>query len=186
MGMAKAAIDQARQLIDAPEDPQYTSGDQISARPVGLRALGRVLLKFERWDEILDASKFPWSETFADQTYRHYYEARVWLAKNDLDKAEKSIRAHDALKKDADKNKGWAEIHRVMAEELKARIKIARGETLEGLGLLATAAKDEAKIQEGYADPPFYPVALYNDLGEAYLAAESPALAIKAFIRRST
>ena len=41
-------------------------------------------------------------------------------------------------------------------------------------------------MQRKYADPPFYPEALYNSLGEAYLDAKSPLLAAKAFEKALT
>ena len=44
-----------------------------------------------------------------------------------------------------------------------------------------TPRKREFDMQRGYADPPFYPQALYNSLGEAYLDAKSPVLAAQAF-----
>ena len=47
--------------------------------------------------------------------------------------------------------------------------------------MLAEAAKREFDMQKGYADPPFYPQALYNSLGEAYLDAKAAGLAAQAF-----
>ena len=59
-------------------------------------------------------------------------------------------------------------------KELKARLALARGETIRGLGMLAEAAQTEFEMQSHYADPPMYPESLYDSLGEAYLAAKSP------------
>src|SRR5581483_9377427 len=101
----------------------------------------------------------------------------------DVQKAEKSITDHAALKKDVDKNKnGITEgIYPIQAVELKARLQLARGDTIEGLATFAGAAQKEFDYQKTYADPPFYPEALYNGLGEAYLKTKSPLLAAKAF-----
>ena len=51
----------------------------------------------------------------------------------------------------------------------------------KGLGWLSDAAQKEFDLQREYADPPTYPEALYNSLGEAYLTAKSPGLAAEAF-----
>jgi peroxiredoxin len=105
----------------------------------------------------------------------------AYLGKRDLQKAEKSIAAHTELKKELEKNKGEEEYYGIQAQELKGRYALAKGETIEGLGLLAEAAKREFDIQRGYADPPFYPQNLYSSLGEAYLDSKAPGLAAQAF-----
>jgi len=176
LGMARAAIFNSRQLIDAPLDPKHNGDETYSAHSVGIRAMARVLTKYERWDELLDAKTIPWRDMFLDKI-----EARAYLGKGDLQKAEKSISEHAALKKDLEKNKDEEEYYEIQAQELKGRYALARGETIEGLGLLAEAAKREFDIQKSYADPPFYPQALYSSLGEAYLDAKSPVLGARAF-----
>lgn len=123
----------------------------------------------------------PWRDLYRDKAYKAYYEARAWLAKGEVEKAGKSIRAHEDLKKELEKNKDFEEIYNIQSEELDARRALARGENLEGLAMLAQAAQHEAEFQRQFADPPLYPVALYADLGEAYLKAKSPVLAREAF-----
>ena len=181
LGMPRAAIFNSRQLIDAPLDPKHNGDETYSAHSVGIRAMARVLTKYERWDELLDAKTIPWRDIFLDKINKAYFEARANLGKGDLQKASKSISEHAALKKDLDKNKDEEEYYATQAQELKGRYALASGETIEGLGLLADAAKREFDMQKGYADPPFYPQALYGSLGEAYLDAKSPVLAAQAF-----
>jgi peroxiredoxin/tetratricopeptide (TPR) repeat protein len=181
LGMADAAIFGARQLIDAPLDPQENNEDWRSSQSFGIFALARALAKFERWDEILDAKTIPWRDLYRDKAYKAYFEARAWLAKGELQKAGKSIRAHQDLKKDLEKNSDFESIYKIQEEELDARDALARGENLEGLSMLAQAAQHEAEFQRQYADPPLYPAALYADVGEAYLKAKSPELAREAF-----
>jgi tetratricopeptide (TPR) repeat protein len=143
--------------------------------------MARVLVNYERWDELLDPKTIPWREVFLDKINKAYFQSRAYLGKGNLQKAEASIEEHAALKKELDKNKDEEEYYGVQALELKGRYALARGETIDGLGWLADAAKREFDMQRGYADPPFYPQALYNSLGEAYLDAKSPALAAQAF-----
>jgi peroxiredoxin/tetratricopeptide (TPR) repeat protein len=184
LGMAEAAIFGAHQLIDAPLDPVDNKENTYSTHSRGIAAMQRVLIKYERWDDLLNPKFIPWRDIYEDKMNKSYCEARAWLGKGDLDKAAKSIAAHDALKKDLDKNKDQEDTYTIEALELKGRFAIARGETgdtIVGLGLLADAAGREYDMQKAYADPPFYPQSLYNSLGEAYMDAKSPVLAAQAF-----
>jgi len=186
MGMADAAIFGARQLIDAPMDPKDNSDAPNSSHSYGLTSLCRALLKYERWDQLLDKKIVPWRDIPLDQRWKAYYEARAWLAKGDRDKAEKSMAAYaELLNKDLDKSKPVPEDN-IQTTELKARLALLRGDTIQGLGLLANAAKREYEMQKQYADPPAYPQSLYNSLGDEYMAAKSPALAVEAYDKALT
>jgi peroxiredoxin len=184
LGMAEAAIFGAHQLIDAPLDPVDNKENTYSTHSRGIAAMQRALIKYERWDDLLNPKTIPWRDAYEDKMNKAYCEGRAWLGKGDLEKAAKSIDAHAALKKDPDKNKDWEDTYTIEALELKGRFAIARGETgdtIVGLGLLADAAGREYDMQKQYADPPFYPQSLYNSLGEAYMDAKSPVLAAQAF-----
>ncbi len=184
LGMVKSAQFSARQLIDAPLDPKDNDEAAQSSHSYGIAALARSLVKFERWDELLDGKTIPWRDIKREKVNKAYFEARAWLGKGDLEKAAKGIAAHGALK-DPDK-KDAAEMFELQSLELKARLALARGERIIGLSLLADAAQREFDMQRQYADPPQYPEALYNSLGEAYLSAKSPGLAVDAFEKALT
>ena len=186
LGMADRAMFGARQLIDAPKDPQGNDDAQRSTHSYGIAALSRELVKFERWDDVLKENSIPWRDIFLDKMNRSYFEARAYFGKGDLDKAEKSIAAHAGLKSELDKNKGLTAIYEIEALELKARDLLARGYTLEGSQTLTAAAEKEFDNQRMYADPPTYPESLYNALGEAYLKTKSPGLAAQAFEKALT
>lgn len=181
LGMPTAAMFGARQLIDATEDATDKNGTPSRTRAFGINAMARVLLKFERWDELLQAKTIPWGDSFQEKAGKAYSEARAHLGRSDLTKAEKALAAHAELRKDLEKNKFFEEVYTTQESELKGRIALARGETIAGLGLLADAAEREYKLQRAYADPPQYPESLYVALGEQYLNAKSPGLAVLAF-----
>lgn len=182
LGMADRAMFSARQLIDAPKDPQGNDDAPRSTHSYGIAALTREYVKFERWDDLLKENNVPWRDIFLDKMNRNYFEARAYFGKGDIDKAEKSIAAHAALKGDLEKNKGLTGIYEIEAVELKARDLLARGYALEGLKAMTEAAEKEFENQRQYADPPTYPESLYNALGEAYLKeGDSDGLAAKAF-----
>ena len=183
MGMEKAAIFGSRQLIDAPLDPETNADASNSSHSYGIASLARAYLKFERWDDLLKEKNIPWRDILLDKIDRTYFETRAYLGKGDLDKAEKSLVALEALKGDVEKNKAWpvGNLYEIQVPDLKGRLALARGETLVGLKFLSDAAEKEYDFQRMYADPPIYPESLYYSLGEAYLQTKSPLLAEQAF-----
>jgi peroxiredoxin/cytochrome c-type biogenesis protein CcmH/NrfG len=183
MGMEKAAVFGARQLIDAPLDPETNADAYNSSHSYGLASLARALLKFERWDDLLKAGNIPWRDILYDKTSRAYFETRAYLGKGNLDEAEKSLAALVALKDQAEKStvRPVAGVYEIEVPDLKGRIALAQGDTLTGLKYLSDAADKEYDFQLQYADPPIYPESLYNSLGEAYLQTKSPLLAERAF-----
>jgi peroxiredoxin/tetratricopeptide (TPR) repeat protein len=183
MGMMQAALAGARQLVDAPLDPQRNSDGLYSTHSEGMRALARVYLKFQHWDKLLASETIPWREILEDKMNRAYVEARARFGQGDVTLAQKSIEAHAKLQKEADGNGSLKTTYGVQALELKARLALARGDTLIGLGLLADAAEKQFAQQREYADPPIYADVLYTTLGEAYLDAKSAVLAEQAFKR---
>jgi peroxiredoxin len=186
LGMAEAAIFGARQLIDAPLDPDHNSNAPYSSHSQGIASMLRALIKFERWNDLLKSSTIPWRDIYMDKVNKAYAETRAHLGLGDLQKAEKSLHAHADLKKDLEKNKSMERIYSIQATDLKARIALARGETLIGLGLLAEAAEQQYQLQKEDNDPPRYPEVLYVSLGRAYLDARSPALAAQSFEKALT
>ncbi len=183
LGMAGAALAGARQLVDAPLDPQRNSDGLFSTHSQGMRALARVHLKFQRWDALLAPKTIPWREILEDRINKAYVETRARFGQGDVTLAQKALESHAALQKEADANGSLKGTYAIQAIELKARLALARGDTLIGLGLLAEAAEKQFAQQREYADPPVYPEVLYTALGEAYLATQSPVLAEHAFKR---
>jgi len=180
LGLPSAAIAGAREMIDAPLDPERNSDHLYSTQSAGIRALTRVLLNYQRWDEVLKAGAIPWRDIPEDRINKAYAETRAWLGKGDLAAARKAFAAHAKLTKDGESSDlKW--IYDIQVLELKARLALAQGDQLQGLSLLADAAEKEFQSQREYADPPLYPESLYCALGEAYLAARSPLLAAQAF-----
>ena len=89
----------------------------------------------------------------------------------------------EALKEEVTKKndfyvKSW---YPVMIRELKGKLLLAGGKTLEGLTELGEAAQAWGALLREQNDPPFYPSNIYDDLGRAYLTAKSPVLAAAAF-----
>jgi peroxiredoxin len=182
LGLPELAIAGAKDLIQAPQDPKSNDKSPYSPHSQGIRSMARVLVKYERWKELLDTRTIPWRKLPQDDLLKAYVEARAHFGLNDLDAAEKAIAALEKLKDD----KSLARTYKIMSVELKARLALAKGDTLLGLGLMTDAAEKQYELQKSDNDPPHYPQVLFNALGEAYLKAGSKELAIKAFEKALT
>ncbi|MCX6612830.1 MAG: redoxin domain-containing protein, partial [Acidobacteria bacterium] len=177
LGLPDLAIAGARDLMDAPQDPKSNDKSPYSPHSQGIRSMARVLVKYERWKELLDTRTISWRDSKEDQLLKAYVEARAHFGLGDLDAAEKAMSELDKLKED----KSVERIYKIMSVELKARLALAKGDTLLGLGLMTEAAEKQFELQKSDNDPPHYPQVLFNALGEAYLKAGSKDLAVAAF-----
>ena len=185
LGMAAAAIRSSHEMMAAPYDPKFNNPDEptYNTANYGKASLLRVLVKYERWKEILDPKTFNWRDTPLDRIHKAYCEGMAHLGLGELEDAAKSYRDHAALKEEPKKPKlRWLdETYQIQAQELQALRTLARGDTLEGLALLSAVAKKQFEHQETRNDPPYFPHMIYTRLGQAYLAERSPALAVAAF-----
>jgi peroxiredoxin len=175
LGMPGLAIAGARELLEGPARAKDAEPDRTP--------LARVLVKYERWKELLDEKSFSWRDTLGDKALRHYVEALAHIGRGDLDKAAKSMGAHTALATEVRKpENSWRDgVYSANALELKGRFALARGETLMGIGFLGEATRKSQAIYDEHGDPPEYPHVMWTVLGRAYLEARSPALAVTAF-----
>lgn len=182
LGMPTAAMDGARQLLEAPLDPDRNNPDDDAFNPYrqGLTALVRALVKFERWDEILTEGSIPWREQTADELWRTYVEALALVETGRLIEGEERLRELKELEKEVEGG-FLAGFHAIQWREVEATLMLKRDEVVDGLGLLNEAAQLELEMRQRFNDPPAYPRILYNVLGETYLDFDSPALAVESF-----
>lgn len=186
LGMAEAAISGAQQLLAVSFDPQYNRPDQDSTHWQGMIALMRTLIKFERWEQILDPETFAWRDSVRDKMYKAYCETVAYIGMGNLEKATEGLAAHIYLKWEIEtpENRSLEKTYTVQSLEMHGLLALSKGDTLNGLALLTNAAERELKILKASNGPPDCAVGPYNTLGRAYLAQKSPALAVKAFEKR--
>lgn len=183
LGMVGPAIQGARELLAFPLDPKYNPAkDPAKIHWEGLEALMRVLIRFERWEAILDQRSLPWGATIRDEMYKTYCETLAWIGLGNIDKAARGFSQHGQLKQQIARpeNKDLPETYAAQSAELLARFTLAKGDALNGLALLSDAAKHDLEYRRRI-DPFDRGSVLYNILGEAYLAYGSPRLAASAF-----
>lgn len=187
LGMEKAALSAGRQLMAAPRMEKVNR--RSDAFPVTMEAqiiLLRTYVRFGRWKELLEAEQFEWDESkLGNKVQRAFVESLAHLGLGDTAKARKSYSELEALKAEVEKKndyyvKSW---YSIMVRELKGKLLLATGKTLEGLTELGEAAIAWGALLQEQNDPPFYPSNTYDDLGKAYLTAKSPVLAAAAYGR---
>ncbi len=182
LGMPDAAIDGARQLLEAPLDPDRNNPDSEGRNTYrqGMSALVRGLVKFERWDEILTEGSIPWREQSVDELWSVYVKALAQVETGQLLEAEETLRELKGLEQKV-ADTPLEDFHGIQWREVEALLMLAREETIDGLSLLTEAAQHELDKRQEFNDPPTYPRMLYNVLGEQYLNHDSPKLAADAF-----
>lgn len=183
LGLAEKAIDGGLQLVAAPLDPEYNDADggNYSVFRQGMRALVRGLVRFERWEELLDGETIPWRDTVADRVWRTYCEG---LAHLELGREQEAIDKLVELKQLEDEAEGRTKrFLELQLKELRALVALSRGEDLKGITLLTEAADLWFERYPDENDPPSYPRFLTNVLAEVYLEQGSPALAVSSFER---
>ncbi len=184
LGMPEAALMAARELLAAPIDQRYNNPDKpgYSVHREGLDAMLRTLVKYELWKEV---QAIPWRKTSEDTMWSRYCAALVALAETRPDDAAEKLRELQGMKAEIDKpeNQSLRDYHEILCLELQGHLDLARDRTLEGLGSLTKAAERELALRKKDDDPPNYPRNLYVVLGESYLHAGSPGLAVKAFTK---
>ena len=185
LGMEKAALSAGRQLMAAPR--MEKENRRSDAFPLHMEAqiiLLRTYVRFGRWKNLLEPEQFEWNgEKLGNKVQRAYVEALAHTALGDTVKARKSLEALEALKEEVTKKndyfvKSW---YPVMVREVKGKLLLAGGKTLEGLTELGEAAMASGALLREQNDPPFYPSNVYDDLGLAYTTAKSPVLAKAAY-----
>jgi tetratricopeptide (TPR) repeat protein len=148
----------------------------------GRLAMLRMLVRFERWDNILDGKTLPGSGGFAVfEAWRHYAlglahvgNGNLTLAHGELEALEREISRlrSDLLKQDSVPQRGVQTRNSlalaVAPLELKGRIMTREGKADEGIALLRQALEEEKKI--GYSEPPLYPHPMEEVLGQTLLS----------------
>ncbi len=194
LGMAEEALVGAEQLLLSPA---FAKSTMVRVRV--LTPMVRALLKFERWEEVLEAGRIPWDESDPVQgQLAEYARLRATIGLGRVDEAEALLKEYGANvpapegppvfptsgdRADIDAFMTMM-AQRELADrkpELESLLLLAKGEHLEGLAMLAEAA--ETQVETWNNDPPMQATFLYNRLGDEYLALGAPRLAVECYER---
>jgi peroxiredoxin len=179
LGMAEASIKGARDLINAPTDPD--SNELMNASlSEGTLALVRAHIKFERWDDILRPGNIPWGEGFDQQMLKAMAETQALAATGKMKEARASFAALKMqINKVIDEQPQAEPFLRPIIATAEGQILLAEGKTKAGIALLERQAP--AEFYGG--DPPIAPGPIHRFVGDAYLAAGDNQAAVDAYLK---
>ena len=176
-GRYKDSIDRVRQMMAFKETPRERSGNsQRTAYRQGYYSLVKTLVRFEKWDVILDASTVPVYDKPEQHAWRTWAVGLAYAATNKLDEARTTL---DTLKGHVNASTATKRSLLIAQLELEAAIAVRAGDTTRGYELYRQAADQEAALL--YTEPPSYPRPVIEGLGETAVAMRDYAVAEKAY-----
>lgn len=193
LGRGQASIQGALDILHSPTDPllppQYGYENQFP--------LIRALIKFERWNEILDPAYLPVPKNddvkdmqdvarlYALVNLRRFAEARPKLAQVKKSLEDSLAKAIKENPKDADMIRAnYALFRPKVLDAAEAKLLIGEGKFDEGLAVItkAVAAETKSRDELSYSnDPPQEPFPLQRILGDIWYDAGNNMRAIRAY-----
>lgn len=177
-GRYRDAVRASQELLDATKTPEETkSRTALEGRISMLRAL----VRFEKFDQILDGKSLPDESVFeVFKAWRYYAQALATLGKGDvaatkakLETLEREIawlKDKFAKAKDlpqAGRQRQQLRALNVAPLELQARLLAREGKADEAIAKLKEGIEEEIKL--GYSEPPLYPVPMEEVAGKVCL-----------------
>jgi predicted Zn-dependent protease len=165
-GRYRDSIRASQEILDAGAKPgEAKSRTGLEARLARMRTL----VRFEKWDEILDGKSLPDEGAYdVFKAWRYYAAAMAHLGKGNADAARANLdlleRETAWLKEKFNKVKDIPQSGRqkqqlralaVAPFELQARLLAREGKADEAIAKLREAIEEEYKL--GYSEPPIYP-----------------------------
>lgn len=197
LGRFQASIQGSRDIFISPKDPATTLSQYPAMVP-----FSRALLKFEKWELILDEKTWPANLSADDQAFKSVSQVialaelgRVEEAKEALKKSSAANEAAilEAIARMPDQSaqirKDFEENEPTVFRVSRAKVMMAQGRRAEALRLLLEIAEKErvAREEKRHAnDPPYDPWPAMRLVGDAYLAGGELGLAISAYERTLT
>ena len=165
-GRYRESMLQARHLLSFRETPRERQGvNQRVTWRQGYYALIKTLVRFERWDEVLDGRTIPSYDRAEQRAWRAWAEGLAHSAKGQAREAQASLDALTEAVAAATATKAPLE---VAVLELRATLAARAGQSAEAATLFRTAVDREITLQ--YTEPPSYPRPVAE--GWARIAAE--------------
>lgn len=177
-GRYRDAVRASQELLDATNK----AGEEKSRTALeGRISMLRALVRFEKFDQILDGKSLPDESVFeVFKAWRYYAQAVAMIGKNDLAAARSRLETMEReiawLKDKFGRAKDTPQSGRqrqqlralnVAPLELQARLFAREGKADEAIAKLKEAIEEEIKL--GYSEPPLYPVPMDEVAGKVCL-----------------
>ena len=179
LGMAEASIQGAKDLINAPTDPD--GDNQLNAGlSEGTMALVRAYTKFERWEDILKPGNVAWGDTPDNQLMKSLSETQALAGMGRTKEARISLLAlKSQVGKIVAQEPRAEEFLKPLIATAEGQLLIAEGKTKAGIELL-----ERNVATEFYGgDPPMASGPMHRQIGDAHLAKGDHKAAIEAYLK---
>ena len=155
---------------------ERNSNNQRTVWRQGYFGLIKSVVRFEKWNEILDGKTIPLYDKPEQNAWRHWAMGLAYSATGQPDKAKATLAD---MHKDLDAVTSAKEPLGIAAQELEATIAARAGDKSKAYELYGKAANREANIM--YTEPPAYPRPVVEGWGNVALALGDDATAEKAY-----
>jgi tetratricopeptide (TPR) repeat protein len=176
-GRYNDSIERVRHMMSFKETPRERTGNsQRTPYRQGYYALVKTLVRFERWDLILDGKTIPVYDKPEQQTWRLWAVGLAQAAQGQQAEARKT---HAELQKQLEKVTATKRPLAIAEMELDATILARAGDTDKAWALFRKAADWEKALL--YTEPPSYPRPVVEGFGNTALAVGDYATAEQAY-----
>jgi len=155
---------------------ERNSNNQRTVWRQGYFGLIKSVVRFEKWNEILDGKTIPLYDKPEQNAWRHWAMGLAYSATGQPDKAKATLAD---MHKDLDAVTSAKEPLGIAAQELEATIAARAGDKSKAYELYGKAANREANIM--YTEPPAYPRPVVEGWGNVALTLGDDATAEKAY-----
>jgi tetratricopeptide (TPR) repeat protein len=167
----------AQHLLTFKENPRDRSGNnQTGPWRQGYFALVKSVVRFEKWNEILEGKTIPIYDKPEQNAWRHWAIGLAYANTGQLDKAKATLAEMQTELEGVTSSK---EPIGIGAQELEATIAARSGDRKKSYELYRKAADREAAMM--YTEPPSYPRPVAEGWGNVALAIGDHATADKAY-----
>ena len=164
-------------LFTYKDNPRERSGNnQRTVWRQGYFGLIKSVVRFEKWNEILDGKTIPVYDKPEQNAWRHWAMGLAYSANGQPDKAKATLAE---MHKDLDAVTSAKEPLGIAAQELEATIAARGGDQKKAYELYRKAANREANIM--YTEPPAYPRPVVEGWANVALALGDYATAEKEY-----
>ncbi len=174
------AMSRIADLMSARENPADPESEQLYR--VGWFILAKTLVRFEKWDEILDRTTLPFENEPVETIWYLWARGLAYASKSDADSARDVLGLMDEAIAELGGLVSPVPQHFLIARsELDAYIEAMTGDVNNGLVGLRRAAASESEMP--YTEPPVYPRPVLELLGSAALKVRDFEAAESAYRR---
>jgi tetratricopeptide (TPR) repeat protein len=168
----------AHLMNDFKETPRERSSiNQRVTYRQGYYGLVKTLVRFERWDAILDGTTIPVYDKPEQHAWRLWATGLAYAGTGELDKARATLREMSEQVKKAQGSKRPLTIAEM---ELEATVMVYGGDRKKGFDLFRKAATAEAALI--YTEPPSYPRPVVEGMANTALAIGDASTAEEGYL----